>query len=91
MPELELDKVKPRLEPFLLRLLDLARLDVQFHVLPGSGQAYVTGTPDIVVNFDGGRCGFTASTGRRTPGRFGIPLYGAPATVPHRATLYRFR
>ena len=53
MPELELDKVKPRLEPFLLRLLNLARLDVQFHVLPGSGQAYVTGTPDIVVNLDG--------------------------------------
>ena len=53
MPELELDKVKPRLEPFLMRLLNLARLDVQFHVLPASGQVYVSGTPDIVVNFDG--------------------------------------
>ena len=50
---MELDNVKLRLEPFLSRLLDLTGLDVQFQVLPGSGQVYVTGTPDIVVNFDG--------------------------------------
>lgn len=45
--------MKQRLEPFLTRLLDLARLDVRFQVLPGSGQVYVTGTPDIVVTLDG--------------------------------------
>ena len=50
---LELDHVKPRLEPFLSRLLDLMRLDVRFQVVPASGQVYVSGTPDIVVNLDG--------------------------------------
>ncbi|MBI3896119.1 MAG: single-stranded DNA-binding protein [Acidobacteria bacterium] len=53
MPEPELDNVKLRLEPFLSRLLKSASLEVRFQVLPGSGQIYVTGTPDIVVTFDG--------------------------------------
>lgn len=53
MSQQELEKLKPQIEPFLSRLLALARLDLRFRIVPAAGRSYVRGTPDFVVEFDG--------------------------------------
>ena len=53
MPALEVESVRATLEPFLRELLQLARCDVKFEIVPAPHPDPETGTPEILVNFSG--------------------------------------
>ncbi len=53
MPELEVESVRARLEPFLRELLRLARCNVTFEIVPAPQPDPETGAPEVLVNFSG--------------------------------------
>lgn len=53
MATLAIDSIRSELEPFLRRLLQVTRFNLQFQIEPATFRDPETGTPEIVVNFSG--------------------------------------
>ncbi|OFV97521.1 MAG: hypothetical protein A3F68_11590 [Acidobacteria bacterium RIFCSPLOWO2_12_FULL_54_10] len=53
MAEQNLEDFKSELEPVLKELLQKARLNVNFRVERAQGQEFISGVPQIIVNFSG--------------------------------------